>query len=123
MRLYISFLAIAFLATSALTGCNSAASTSQTNTAKNTAPAAAVNQNTNVKSGDMSQITDAQDGVARITIAEAKAESDAGKALIVDVRAADSYKAKHIKGAISMPNYETEFEKLPKDKKIITYCS
>jgi rhodanese-related sulfurtransferase len=47
------------------------------------------------------------------------------KAVLVDVRGVDTYKAGHIKGALNIPYGEIEerAKELPRDKKIITYCS
>jgi hypothetical protein len=65
------------------------------------------------------------DGAPRITPAELRVALDNGTAILVDVRGDDSYKAGHIKGAISIPVDEirTRFKELPKDKFIATYCS
>ena len=43
------------------------------------------------------------DEAKRISIQDAKAAFDAGKAIIVDVRSEDSFNSEHIKDAISMP--------------------
>ena len=61
----------------------------------------------------------------RISVADAKKALDAGKAILVDVRAADSFKQEHAKGAISLPTHEiaARMSELPKDKQIITYCT
>jgi len=65
--------------------------------------------------------------VPRITAEEAKVAYDSGKAIIVDVRSADSYVASHIAGAISIPLGEIELNPtgldLRKEKWIITYCT
>jgi Rhodanese-like domain len=63
------------------------------------------------------------DGVARITPAEAHAMLEKGTAVIVDVRGEDSYRIGHIKGALWMPDIATRTKELPRDKTIITYCS
>ncbi len=44
--------------------------------------------------------------------------------LIIDVRAAESYAAGHIKGAISFPESDVDarIKELPKDKLIVAYC-
>ena len=60
--------------------------------------------------------------VPRISVADAKKEVDAGNAVIVDSRAEAAYKAEHIAGSINVTN-ESEFDRLPKGKKIIVYCS
>ncbi len=65
------------------------------------------------------------DDVERITVADAKKAVDAGEAIIVDARSQDSYNNEHIKGSINIPSKEMEerYNELPKDKKIIVYCS
>ncbi len=61
----------------------------------------------------------------RISLADAKKDFDGGAAIFVDTRAAESYKTEHIKGAINIPagDFETRYTELPKNKKIIAYCS
>lgn len=61
----------------------------------------------------------------RISLADAKKAFDAGEVVIVDTRSENSYKNEHIKGAINVPagNFEKAYNKIPKGKKIITYCS
>ena len=65
------------------------------------------------------------DNAPRITLADAKKDYDAGKAVIVDVRDANTYVQEHIKGSINIPLAEVNgsLDKLPKGKKIIAYCS
>jgi rhodanese-related sulfurtransferase len=44
----------------------------------------------------------------------------------VDVRSADAYKIGHIKGSINLPLDKIQagdYKDLPRDKRIITYCS
>ena len=61
----------------------------------------------------------------RISLEDAKKDFDGGKALFIDTRSADQYKAEHIKGAINIPaaEFETRYAEVPQDKKIIAYCS
>ena len=65
--------------------------------------------------------------VPRITVEEAKAAVDGGKAIIVDVRNAESFAENHIAGAISIPLTNIENNpadsSLDKDQWIITYCT
>ena len=63
--------------------------------------------------------------VPRVTVAEAKAAVDAGTAVIVDVRDGGSYEASRIKGALHIPVnlIESRLTELPRDKRILTYCS
>jgi len=63
--------------------------------------------------------------VRRVTPEDAKHLVEAGKAVIVDVRSAETYAAEHIAGALSFPEGEILNRKaeLPKDKLVIAYCS
>ncbi len=63
--------------------------------------------------------------VPRINVEDAKRDFDAGNALFIDSRFADSYKFEHIAGAINIPfgSQDTMMDKLPKGKKLIIYCS
>ncbi len=65
------------------------------------------------------------DGVRRVTPAEALAAVEKGQAVIVDVRGEDSFKAGHIKGALWIPlnDIAARADELPRGKMIITYCS
>ena len=61
----------------------------------------------------------------RITIEEARELVAQNKAVIVDVRGDSAYNDSHIKGSISIPGGDigARAKELPKDKKIIAYCS
>jgi hypothetical protein len=64
--------------------------------------------------------------VRRISPADAKKLLDEGKALLYDVRSAQSYEAKHAAGALLMPidaEGAPDGAKLPKDKTLIFYCT
>ena len=65
--------------------------------------------------------------VPRISVEDAKAALDGGKAIIVDVRSAESYAAGHAAGAISIPLTGIEANPaglgLDKEQWIITYCT
>ena len=65
------------------------------------------------------------DEAPRISLADAKKDFDAGSALFVDTRPAVQFTAEHIKGSVNIPVNEIEarYRELPKDKKIIAYCS
>ena len=63
------------------------------------------------------------DGVPRITVAEAHEALEKGKAIIVDVRSESSYRVGHVLGALWMPDIAQRTKELPRDKMIITYCS
>lgn len=96
-------------------GCSQiASSTQQTNNRPNAA-----------QSNPESKTKPANKEAARISLAEAKIAFDSGKAVFVDTRDHDSYKAGHIKGAVNMSAGEVaaRFGELPKDRQIIAYCS
>ena len=63
--------------------------------------------------------------VPRVTADQAHAMSQAGSAVIVDVRTADAYAEAHVSGALSVPEGQLAalVDDLPKDKAIITYCT
>ncbi len=65
------------------------------------------------------------DEVPRISLADAKKAFDAGEAVFVDTRAAEGFKTEHIKGAINIPagEFEKRYAEVPKNKRIIAYCS
>ena len=67
--------------------------------------------------------TDAE--VPRIELVDAKAAYDAGNVVVIDSRPEDAYKQEHITGAINIPlgSLDDKFDAIPKDKKIIVYCS
>lgn len=68
----------------------------------------------------------AEDGIARIKAAEAVRAVRAGEAILVDVRDAGSYDTMHAKGALNVTYQsisEGKFDKLPKDKHLIFYCT
>ncbi len=61
----------------------------------------------------------------RITLADAKKAFDAGNAIFVDTRYADAFETERVKGAINIPanEFEAKYNKIPKGKMIIAYCS
>jgi len=65
------------------------------------------------------------DGAARIKPEEAADLLKKDKAVLVDVRGVETYKAGHIKGALSIPSNEIRdrARELPRNKMIVTYCS
>ncbi|MGH9937244.1 MAG: rhodanese-like domain-containing protein [Blastocatellia bacterium] len=67
-----------------------------------------------------------EDKMPRLSAEETKKLVADGKAVIIDVRGPDAYKLSHIKGALDVPLNKLEsgdFKDLPKDKRIIAYCS
>lgn len=63
--------------------------------------------------------------VPRISVTEAEALVKKGEAILLDARQESDFRAGHIKGAISMPEAQipARVSMLPRDKKIITYCT
>jgi hypothetical protein len=63
--------------------------------------------------------------VPRITVQTAQLTTEAGEAILVDVRTRATYDLKHIAGAISMPLDEVgrRSAELPTDKLVIFYCA
>lgn len=61
----------------------------------------------------------------RISASEAKALADAGRAVFIDVRDVESYRAGHIPGALQIPLQYVpgEIPWFPKDRKLIPYCT
>lgn len=61
----------------------------------------------------------------RISLADAKKDYDAKSAVFIDTHAKAQYDSEHITGAINIPANElnTYFDKIPKGKKLIVYCS
>ncbi len=63
--------------------------------------------------------------VVRISLTDAKAAYDAGSALFLDVRDADSYNARHVPGALNveLAILPSRISDLDKSRQIITYCT
>lgn len=113
-KLFLLFALAGLLFVAACADANSKA------TANNTLKAAS--NNTAVSA---SQPADDGHAAPRISLADTKKDYDAGTAFIVDVRDVNAYKNEHIKGAVNIPiaDLATSMDKIPKDKKIIVYCS
>ncbi|MBV9216482.1 MAG: rhodanese-like domain-containing protein [Acidobacteria bacterium] len=79
---------------------------------------------TSAKPDDVKKFKDDSE-VPRMSLEDAKKAFDEGTVVIVDARSAEQYKDNHIKGAVSIPigSEPSEFDKLPKGKKILVYCS
>jgi hypothetical protein len=79
--------------------------------------------------GQNSQVNDetsvGTDGANRITLAGAKKHFDDGDAVFIDTRSESAYQQEHITGSINvtMQNLEEKLKDLPKNKRIIAYCS
>ncbi len=65
------------------------------------------------------------DDAPRISLADAKKDFDAGEVTFVDTRGKSSYDSEHVKGSINVPlnDFDKLYKSVPKDKKIIAYCS
>jgi hypothetical protein len=63
--------------------------------------------------------------VERISLANAKAEYDAGSAVFIDTHSEASFRKEHITGAINITasDLAKKADSIPKGKKIIAYCS
>lgn len=110
-RLYFLVLVVAIAAV----GCSEAEKPVATNTA---------NINTNAAKPKATPAIP-HPGAPRISLADAKADFDAGTAVFVDTHSPRSFENEHIAGAVNVPadDYEAYLDKLPKGKKIIAYCS
>lgn len=94
-----------------------------TSNAGNPAQAAAPGQNPPAQSPPAQN---PEDAMPRIKVEEAKALVEKGSAVILDVRGSDAYKTSHVKGALDYPLSrleQSDFKDLPKNKRIIAYCS
>ena len=125
MRYYISLIAIALIGISILAACEQAPpqiiEVPKTNSAEtaNANPAGAPQASPTAKNEDPLA------KVPRISLADAKKAFDEGDVVFVDTRAEVQYREEHIKGSINIPAeaFETRYAEVPKNKKIITYCS
>lgn len=79
----------------------------------------------NIESANANIDSHQEDDAPRIALADAKKDFDDGAALFIDTRGEDAYRMEHIKGAINIPagNLELRMKDVPKDRKIIAYCS
>ena len=126
MRYYISLLTIAVISVSLFTACQKASSTASTTSAQtNSAGQVTPGATETPRANSNSQSEDHLAKVARISLADAKKAFDEGNVVFVDTRSEVQYKQEHIKGSINIPAeaFQTRFAEVPKDKKIITYCS
>lgn len=118
MRYNATILIIAVFAITLFSACQSSSEASKAETAKQVPAVTVTPTNTAPESVP-------KDDAARISLVEAKADFDKKAAVFVDTRNEDAFKVEHIKDAINMPLdvVEKRFKELPKDKKIIAYCS
>ena len=64
--------------------------------------------------------------IPRVTVEELKKLVADKKVVVIDVRGTDAYQLGHIKGSVNLPLDRIqagEVKSLPKDKKLVTYCS
>jgi hypothetical protein len=117
MRYYLSLIAIALIGISILTACQNV-DTPTMETAKTAATETPKTESTAKPEDPLAK-------VPRISLADAKKAFDEGKVVFVDTRAEVQYREEHVKGSINIPAeaFEMRFGEVPKDKKIITYCS
>jgi len=97
---------------------NSACSSTETHPATTTAASASAPQPPAAQS--------AGSQVPRITVEELKKLMAEKQVVVVDVRSPDAYNNGHIKGSINLPLDKIQagdYKDLPRDKRIITYCS
>lgn len=125
MNYILSFMLFSFFGF-ALQTCDKAdtatASKTDTKTASKSENVTAVNNGSAAKTDEHGHQAD---DAPRITLADAKTDFDAGRAIFIDTRAADSFKLEHVKGAINigLGDNAARYKEIPKDKKIIIYCS
>ena len=114
MRYYISLIAIAVIGILIFTACQKSP-TSDTVGTKTNSP----------QTSNSAPAADPLASAPRISLADAKKAFDEGNVVFVDTRADAAYKAERVKGAINIPAeaFQTRYAEVPKDKKIITYCS
>ena len=117
MKKFLTLSTLLMIALLVGTACQSASTANVT--ANNTARV--LPSNSAPKADEHAQTDDAP----RITLADAKKDFDAGTAIFVDTRDEAAYKNEHVKGSINIPLNadEARYKELPKDKKIIAYCS
>ena len=118
MRLFVLLSAALLLSALALTACNSRDGSGSGARTTGTATTTATSSSPATSSAP-------NDGVERITTAELRDAMEKGTAIVVDVRSPESFKTGHIRGAINIPEQEITRRKdeLPRDKKIVLYCS
>jgi 3-mercaptopyruvate sulfurtransferase SseA len=123
MRYILSLLMISALAL--LMGCQNAQSSTTETKNENPAPADKAVEKAEKTTESADDGHNHGDEAPRINLADAKKDFDAGEVIFIDTRSAVSFKQEHIKGAISVPagQFEKAYKNVPKDKKIIAYCS
>ena len=121
----LAMVAVAFLLACTSQQKNTGSPTGSPHTTPGRSQAQASPQSSNANAHAAGPEHAAEAAVTRINITEAQAAVSRGEAVFLDVRQPEAYKGGHIKGAIPMSEAEiaSRAGTLPKDKKIITYCS
>ena len=122
MRYIFSVIAALTIGLGVLTACQDAATSVNTEQAKTSNQAnVTTNLNTAPKVDEHGHV----DNASRISVADAKKDFDAGNAVFIDTRNEEAFKTERIKGAINVSSatLEERFNQIPKDKKLIVYCS
>lgn len=107
-----------------LAACTNA--TTPTNTTTNTAANRAANTATGAVATPTTAASDIPfPEIKRITTDETNALVAKNEAVIVDTRGDSAYNDGHIKGALNITSSDlaARIKELPRDKKIVTYCS
>ena len=125
MRYYISLIAIALIGISILTACQQTPPEIIEVPKTNSAETAKANPGETAQTSPTVKNEDPLAKVPRISLADAKKAFDEGNVVFVDTRAEVQYREEHVKGSINIPAeaFEMRYAEVPKDKKIITYCS
>lgn len=113
-----TFLILALAVAAIAAGC---AETDKPAVTSNTAPA-----NAAAKTPQPAEPAIPYPDVPRISLADAKADFDAGNAVFIDTRPGASFQEEHVKGAINLGTPDElalKGDTIPKGKKIIAYCS
>lgn len=110
---------MAMIALAVLPGCKSAAAPTSIERIETTQSKAPEKSNIDHAGHDHG------DEAPRIDLADAKQAFDSGKAVFVDTRSAESFKREHIKNAVNITpaDFDARYGDLPKDTKLIVYCS
>jgi predicted sulfurtransferase len=121
MQIILSLLLTLTLAFSMLQ-CQKSATTGKSDAAKNNRNVSAA---TPAPTAANTHAEEHSDDAPRISLEDAKKAFDEGNVLIIDTRAEVAYKTEHIKGAINIPadEFQTRYKEVPKNKKVIAYCS
>ena len=110
-RLFLLMIAVAFF----VAACNDAAAP----------PVRVANTPPRQPAANVDSHGHAEDNAARISLADAKKDFDAGTAVFIDTHSPEQFAQRHVAGAINVPANQIDayINKIPKGKKIIAYCS